>query len=507
MIYICCIFILEKFKIFHSLIFFLYNYYQYRISILRKIDSDKFKLNKHKMSNTIYIELDSTFRDRNQFPLPSFFNIPISMYGNGDRFNSKDPISDMAPLISFTGNFNLAGGATLNALINAFTAIGATSSSQELVLSAVAGQMVQTENYYVGAIFQNGTTNERRRVRTFRYLNTSGGVDRGIFTFYSPYTTVTAGNTMTALNPSDNNLPNAHIFIPFDDIFNQNVYVNLVLIDETIGEARSITSYDSLTAIATLDGVFGPGWANTDSYTIRVKAPYELGTLTASTINTFTLPVAFSNVNDFYTGSFIRITSGPASGDMRRIVNYSDATVPSTVGTVFPPFSAVPGLATFEILQFTKDNYNPLAFIGSLTSSQENVAYEIELLNLILPNKDLNVDLGNRIVFHPYVICEFSNVSSNPKNVIYSNNPNTVSAMFRVPITDIPSPLVSSYIKLDGDGMVQTVKFKPNDTLLFKVKMLNGQLFSTVDQEFFSPLPPNPAIQISACFGIKRIMP
>lgn len=459
------------------------------------------------MSSTIYIELDSTFRDRNQFPLPSDYQIQIAQYGNNDRFTSKDSISAMSPLVIFDGNFDATGGNSLIAAIDVFTAIGATTSSQEMVLSTPAGEMVQTENYYVGSIFENSTTNERRRVQTYTFLSTSGGLDRGLFTFYSPFGAVLAGDVMTAVNPSDNSLPNAHIFIPFDDIFNQNIYVNLVLIDETIGEALTITSYDSLTAIATLNTVYGGGWADTDSYTIRMVAPYETGVLVGSTINTFTLPVAFSTVDDFFTGSFIRITTGPAAGNMRRIVNYSDATVPSRVGTVFPNFSAVPGLASFEILQFTRDNYNPLSFIGSLASSQENVAYEVELLNLILPNKDLNVDLGNRIVFHPYVICEFSNASSNPKNVIYSNNPNTVSAMFRVPVTDIPSPLVSSYIKLDGDGMVQTVKFKPNDTLLFRVRMQNGQLFSTVEQEFFSPLPPNPAIQISACFAIRRITP
>jgi hypothetical protein len=459
------------------------------------------------MSNTIYIEIDSTWRDRNQYPMASSFTVPISQYGNLDRFSAKDPVSNMAPLLIFDGNFDATGGATLTGVVDAFTAIGATTASQEIVIAVPAGEMVQTENYYVGSVFENGTTAERRRVRTFEYLNTSGGLDRGLFTFYSPFGAVLAGDGMVGINPSDNSGPNAHIFIPFDDIFNQNIYVNLVLIDETLGESLRITSYDSLTAIATLDGVYGGGWANTNAYSIRAVAPYETGILIGSTINSFTLPLTFSTVDDFYTGSFIRITTGPAAGNMRRIVNYSDATVPSTVGTVFPNFSAVPGLAGFEILQFTRDNYNPLSFIGSLASSQENVAYEIELLNLILPNKDLNVDLGNRIVFHPYVICEFSNVSSNPKNVIYSNNPNTVSAMFRVPVTDIPSPLVSSYIKLDGDGMVQTVKFKPNDTLIFRVKMLNGQLFSTVEQEFFSPLPPNPAIQISACFGIRRITP
>lgn len=58
------------------------------------------------MSNTRYIELDSTYRDRNQFPLPAEFSVQIAQYGSGDRFTAKDPVSKMAPLLVFDGNFD-----------------------------------------------------------------------------------------------------------------------------------------------------------------------------------------------------------------------------------------------------------------------------------------------------------------------------------------------------------------------------------------------------------------
>lgn len=462
------------------------------------------------MATTRYIEISSAYRNRN-LPgneLPAEFIIPIAQYGNHDRFTALDPVSDMAPITTFNGNFISTGGPTLTGTITAFgPGLGATSDIFEVILQSVAGTMVQLENYYDGAVVQNTTTNDRRRVIAYRFINSAGGFDRGLFSFASPFSTIAAGNTFSVSNPSDNSAPNAQIFIPFGELFKENFFVNMIITDETINENRTITFYDSSTSLATINTPFGGGWAITDSYAIRGLAPYDVGTLAASTINTFQLPAGFSTVLDFYTGSFIRITSGPASGNMRRITTYSDATVPSTVGTVFPRFTAVPGLAEFEILVFTRDNFVPFSYSGSIVSQDQNVAYEIELLDLILPNRVLSVDYGNRIVFHPYVELIFYNKNNPNNNIIYSNNPNNNRALFRCPIDDVPSPLVTSFVKIDGDGMVQTIKFKPNDDLYVRVQMPNGQLFQTVDDDWYSPVTPNPLIQISMCFAIRRIDP
>ena len=79
-------------------------------------------------------------------------------------------------------------------------------------------------------------------------------------------------------------------------------------------------------------------------------------------------------------------------------------------------------------------------------------------LSLILPNLPLDNNIGGLIAFYPYVYVELSNVSdpnAGIKGVLYSNNPNAQRALFRVGITDTPTPLISSFIKVAGNRSVQ----------------------------------------------------
>ena len=162
-----------------------------------------------------------------------------------------------------------------------------------------------------------------------------------------------------------------------------------------------------------------------------------------------------------------------------------------------------------QIIRFTKDNEETLNYSGSTVSQNQMVCYEIELLSLILPNLPLNNTIGGLIAFYPYVYVELSNVSdpnAGIKGVLYSNNPNARRALFKVGITDTPTPLTSSFIKVDGNRSVQTVKFKPNDTLHIRVYLSNGDLFQTLIQDNAPPLEPNPFVQISSTFSIKRLV-
>ena len=249
-----------------------------------------------------------------------------------------------------------------------------------------------------------------------------------------------------------------------------------------------------------------------------------------------------SNVNGFYNNLFITITGGASTGDIRLITNYvvtkdANGAVTSKVATIQGTFSfaIAPGdtfsitsgntelfpfnigstgaappnaIQEFLILPFSYDNLNPLVYSGSLVSQQELVCYEIQLLNLVLPNVVLGTALGSLISFYPYVYVALQNVSAagaGTINIIYSNNPNATKMLFRCPIKDVPNPVNSTFVKIDGSGMVQTIKFRPNDTLFFSVHFPNGDVFKTILPETFSPEPPNPVIQISACFSIKRV--
>ena len=161
-----------------------------------------------------------------------------------------------------------------------------------------------------------------------------------------------------------------------------------------------------------------------------------------------------------------------------------------------------------QLVTFDRDNDVPLDYTGSTVSQNQMVCYEIELLSLVLPNKPLENEIGGLIAFYPYLYVQLTNEtapSGGTPGIIYSNNPHAHSALFRVAIDDTPTPAISQFIKVDGDGAVQTVKFKPNDNLHFKVFLQNGLLFATQTNDTVPPLPPDPFVQISAQFSIRRL--
>jgi hypothetical protein len=251
------------------------------------------------------------------------------------------------------------------------------------------------------------------------------------------------------------------------------------------------------------------------------------GTFTAfggAGTNTFTLDLNnSSSVDNYYVDSFITNVN---TGETRQVATYSGTTHSGTVTanwgagavgnswsfrTAFlsSPFSTNPVVGVtdaYELEQYTRDNSVPFVYTGSLTSSQELVCYEIELLNLILPNITLNSGRGGRPAFYPYLYVQLEAISTGGlRNIIYSNNPNSTKMMFRAVVDDTPTPLISPFIKIDGNGMVHTLKFKPNDSFKFGVYHADGQLFTTEKQDTISPQLPDPLVQISACFAFKRV--
>jgi hypothetical protein len=163
---------------------------------------------------------------------------------------------------------------------------------------------------------------------------------------------------------------------------------------------------------------------------------------------------------------------------------------------------------TYEIEQFSRENCNPFTYTGSTVSSQQEVCYEIELMNLVLPNTLLVSGRGGRAIFYPYLYVELQQVASSnshQRGIMYSNNPNAYRMLFRALVNDTATPATSPFIKIDGDGMTHAVKFKPNDSFKLGVYHANGTLFETVLQDTTPPTQPNPMAQISACFSFKRM--
>lgn len=511
------------------------------------------------MNGIKYIEINSTYRDRNLWPLSSEFEIPIAQFGNKYISNTVDPVSLSTPIFAWTSN-NLdmngssilgtlpGGGSTL--IIDNNEPIQNTSDGISFVIESKNQTLQQLKNYYdklVVVNFNNQPKLSYRRIIGSTYL---GATTIGLDTYYKMQVTISQtfqsfnnGDPLYISDPTDfTDVNNPLIFIP-NGPPQENAYNSHILYNETINQSRPILSYNNLTNIITLDttgnsfstNISGPivvgigNWQTTDNFSIRKKAPIIpiLGILptlliTLNTTNTIIEVVDNSSLlsrrRNYYKNQFLRILPNnyynynpiPINNESSRIVSYTyDLTLNIATFTVYPPFSKVPTIgAPIEILPYSYDNFNPLIYTGSRVSQQNLVAYEIQLLSLTLPNATLTVGNGGRIAFYPFVYVQLSNISSTGstlKNILYSNDPNSTNVIFRAPVYDLNNPLNTPFVRINGRGMTQTIKFKPNDSLYFKVSMASGETYKTILPEFFSPAEPNPLAQITALFGIKRI--
>jgi hypothetical protein len=313
---------------------------------------------------------------------------------------------------------------------------------------------------------------------------------------------------MIGINAFGNGITNdisssTYISLPTSFSPEQNQYRNsffrTLFLDTSLNETRIITKYETFSGKAE-DG----------------------------SANTILLPYNASIKNDYYKNMYIQILTGASAGDTRQVQSYFVTNLSKTI-TVTNPFSSpisprdqfqfrtiviTPSLSTpvssgssFEIQPFSYDNFSPFVYDGGL-STQEMVSYEVELINLVLPNLPLFSNRGGRISSYPYIYVEIYNITGTSfggsRNAIYSNNPNSIKAVFRTSIDDVSNPTTTPFIRLKGHGMTQTIKFKPNANLKFAVRLPDGELFKTIKEEDYGPLQPNPSIQISGLFSIKQ---
>lgn len=507
------------------------------------------------MSNNRYLEFDSTYRNRNEWPLASEFQIPISQSGRKNNTDALDPVCLSTPITAWTSNLLNATTSSVNLtgdiLFNNATPVleSNTSDNQSFIIRTAVSSLQQLENYYSGLVITttSGLVISRRRILSYKYLNSDGTYDYGIVTTETSFPEgILDGTNFIIKDPTDlSDTSNPYFFVPAGRI-QKNGYTGYILYNETYKQYRPISEYISITHMISLDTTgtasfsSGPvtGWLATHNYSIRKEIPYSVSsTYQFNPIAPFSsnsIVVAGLGYTDtnFYKNFAIRIIPDGSLGtpqyydyinslpynsvtgnltNQDRIVSSSTYNSGSgnTTFILNQPLTFTPsGTTLFEILPFSYDNFNPFTYTGSMVSQQDMVCYEVELLNLILPNEVLAVGEGGRIAFYPYVYVQISNVSSSNgrlSNIIYSNNPHAVRAIFRVPIDDVINPIISTFIKVDGDGMVQTIKFKPNDNLYFSVFLSNGELYKTILPERYSPASPNPASQISASFSIRRL--
>ena len=516
------------------------------------------------MSNTRYLEISSNYRNRTIWPLASEFEIPISQTGVQSMNTALDPISLAMPIFSWTSNNLIVGGTSqiLNATVESINPIKNSSDQMTFVITTIS-DVQQLRNYYNSLIILD--TISSRPTRRILYSYYLGG-NRTEITLQIQFSDLfNLGDTVSITDPTDFSDPSTPlIFVP-NGAYQENAYNQYILYNETINQYRPILRYDNAIDVIQLDtsgsiaATFSSGpiatgvgaWQTTDNFSLRSIPPVipNLGGINPVIVNTITVGTTvytttsstiiinnpsgntLSIVKDFYKNQFLRVlpygdpnttptdicyeySPTPTNNQAMRITSYNYyEVVPGTgygVFTVYPYFDLYNnGIgANIEILPFSRDNFNPFVYTGSFVSQQEMVCYEMQLVRLTLPNHTLAVSEGGRIAFYPFVYVQISNVSASGaglKNIIYSNNPNATNVIFRAPIYDIQNPLSTPFVRINGGGMTQTIKFKPNDNLYFKVTLSTGETYQTLLEEYYSPSSPNPMAQITALFGFKRI--
>jgi hypothetical protein len=260
-----------------------------------------------------------------------------------------------------------------------------------------------------------------------------------------------------------------------------------------------ILSYDPTTFTVVLPTSITP----TNNYNIRKEPPLLrdiLGVTAGVTTTEVVLGGLASNIDNIYTNCYLRIFSGIASQSYAIIIGYTGSTKTVILKT---PLSNIPITGDgYEILPYTKDNFSPLLYNG--TNTNQVVCYEIELLHLVLPNVFILNGSAGKLDDYPYFYVKLYNMSSKPSATkMITNNPNSREAIFAAPMDlNLTS---QSFFTLKTKNPIQQMTFKPDDNLHFSVCLPNGEPIQLRENDWFSPASPNPFLQVSAVFGIKRI--
>jgi hypothetical protein len=455
-----------------------------------------------------YLDIYSTYRNRNIWPNPGEFEVLVSISGRKSAMNADDPVALASPLVAWTSSLFNATALGANNVQGAISNVGVgnATSNQIITFTSAAGALQESTDYYRGATWRNITDpTQYAKVTSYKYL----GSDRGQVTLDNAVV-VTAGDTFDILDSTDlTDTSNPLFFVPMG-ADEPSAYIGFLLYNETLNQFRTIDSYNNTTGLLTVDAATPvAGWLPTHNYSIRKQPPVLVSLAAAGSTSTqIVFGAGAGMVDNLYNGWFVRTLRTvydnnpvPPQGEQRRIIAYDGGTLTATVS---PAFTASTLGSTVELLQFSYENMYPFPFRATL--QQEIPTYSIRLNRLVLPNKVLKVHGGGKTAFHNYVYVELASIDNPNNSIIFSNNPNAVRALFTASVTNIDDIDQSDYIVMDGDDMTQTVRFRLDTNFKFRVSMPNGETFETVLNDNLSPLEPNPKVQIRALFQLVPIV-
>jgi hypothetical protein len=404
---------------------------------------------------TRYIDIDSSYRNRLQYPNVGDFEISMNTKGgNVDAFNAEDPVS-----LSFPYDTGLLGAATTTVTFFGITFIqftlGASSRNQidfyignYINFPYFAGGVPAT-NFYLQILYYDTTT---KRILCLANPDPYGG---------GPYPTLNEPYFIRY------NLPNP---------LSANVYSGLTNASASSLQINLGPSASSVNNIYKGKFLFIP--------------PYGAG---ATTI----LPYLTNDTRYAYQFSVIDSYNGTTK----------IATLKNSLMTV-PPAGT-----QYEILDFNYDNFRSLKYVGTEVFNNAR-CYDIVLTNIQVPTfLPLSNTNGGYITDYPYVwVALYSQTSNSYQQTVISSAPASRKALFKCAAL---ATQPTKYFNLSPMIGEQTVPFRINDDLHFQILLPNGEplSFSPAYYTFFSgsftyfpglgfPTPADPQTNVQASFAL-----
>jgi hypothetical protein len=434
-----------------------------------------------------YLEIDSNYRDRNSWPNPAEFEISFKRITN--NLDALDPISDfVAEQIWIANNFesNDGNSPTITVDVNQTTSrIGFSGDQITVIVKGTAGQLQILGEYYTAAVATHPTAvTDRNRIISYKYL----GGEQAQLNFSSKFINILSnGDSLTIDDPSNIATTLDPVFFVPGGSLGANSYPKFYLFNERLQKKRLITSYNDTTKLITLDtskstsatDSEGPitSWGVdniADIYSIRKKVPNRY---TLTVVSNFSCPDSKKSFNfasteifltEQITGSFlerlyekrtgtahssssvsdvvfagathtvdsligctIRISSGGATGQIRKIISNT-----ATNLTVSPNFTAAVGASTYELIcqnecrRITKYvNYSgTLPTGGTFTTSEiefpSNASNETGYYNnLYLVIKDISTgNFNTRLIKNYIVVKDYNGNVTSRKATIFTTS-------------------------------------------------------------------------------------
>lgn len=434
----------------------------------------------HHVSDTDhYMLLNSTFRDRNNYPSPTSFECSTQRY-KGSQF-----ATDQAPILQVDVSvlpINFTGSSWAIDIPIIIISPSTVSTVDRLViqLPIVTPSITGFYLVYQRDLYLIVHSSQLSSLVWDVIVGTPFEVDISVSGVGSIQSAYANGTTQTIAPWFERELREFRVNVP------DNHYTNLVLTDIATGLSYTITNYESESGRIT----YTPSSPSTVFRYVVSNKPlnYPIDTVSSTTSTTIILTNAISEPVD----SIVYVYNTT----MRSMVQAR--VVDSTTLNTFTTHDSSAG----DLVIICRVEVTSFPLIRPIV--EPYVCREIECISLTLPNAPIESRLGGSISSQPYVILRVTTQqtsSADTSSKMYSNVPFAVH--FVCPIRDISTFSENAFIRIDGSTERINMYIGVRDAFRVDILTSDGLPLKYIKSDNPIPFPPDPYAQCTVLLRIK----